>query len=190
MLQFICPYCEQTLRVPRDYAGKRGKCKKCGARIALVGNADTGEAQWAARVDDEVGDTARSNTTPEKATQRQLDYLRVLGAWEEELVELSKEAASEKIERLKRDQRGAELPTEEQLAYLRRLGLSTKELLAVGSKEEASFLIERLQPAPTENQIQYLQRLGARPEQIRGLKTRGEAAMLIEKFLSGGFREG
>jgi len=189
MLQFICPYCNQSLRVPVHYLGQRGKCKKCGARIALLGDAQKEGPQQATRVED-AGLVAQEEDAPLRVkpmSQAQRDYLMVLGASEVDLRDLTLDEASALIETLKRERHSQDLPTEEQLAYLRRLGLSTKELIAVGSKEEASFLIERLQPKPTEHQIQYLQRLGARPEDIAALRTKSEAAALIERFLSGGF---
>jgi len=186
MLQFICPYCDQPLRVPTDYVGQRGKCKKCGARIALLGDPAKTGPQRATRVEDEV-ETPETAKGPLPPTQAQLDYLLILGADQAELEGLDRQSASELIEQRRQDRRGDDLPTEAQLAYLRRLGLSTKELLAVGSKAEAGFLIERLQPPPTDNQLAYLRRLGARQGDIASLRTKSEAAAMIERFLSGGF---
>lgn len=183
MLIFVCPYCDEPLRIPENYLGLRGKCKKCGGRVALIGDASIETPQRASRVEEEE---APEPQEPLPATDRQLDYLRVLGANESRIRNLTREEAVVLIDQLKSERRDNEPPTEEQLDYLRRLGMTSKEIVKVQSKSEASYLIDSLQPPPTDNQIQYLRRLGARAERVSTLKTKSEAAALIEEMLSKG----
>ncbi len=35
MMSIICPYCKRNLQVPSKFAGKRGKCKKCGESFSV-----------------------------------------------------------------------------------------------------------------------------------------------------------
>ena len=37
VIVFNCPSCGQTIRVPRELAGKRGKCNQCGTDIDQTG---------------------------------------------------------------------------------------------------------------------------------------------------------
>ena len=42
VIVFNCPSCGQTIRVPRELAGKRGKCNQCGTTVRVpAGRADT-----------------------------------------------------------------------------------------------------------------------------------------------------
>ncbi len=35
MIEYICPQCGRVLRIPQQYAGTKGTCKRCGSRIAV-----------------------------------------------------------------------------------------------------------------------------------------------------------
>ena len=179
-VQFICPACSEVLRIPRQYVGKRGKCNKCGARIALIGDVQGDQVPTATLVTDTVEDPK-----PEPVTTRQAVFLRELGVKEEEIATLNKTTASERIEALKRVHGEFEEPTEKQLKYLRDAGMSDEDMENIASKAEASRLIETWEPAPTENQLAYLKRLGASDAQLADLSKRSEASDLIEALLKG-----
>lgn len=179
-VQFICPACGKELSIPSRYVGKRGKCNKCGVRIALIGTQVGNKIPTATLVTDHVEDP-----DPEPVTTRQAVFLRELGVREEEVQGLSKMQASERIESLKRVQGEFDEPTEKQLKYLGDAGMTEEELEAIPSKAAASRLIETWEPPPTENQIAYLKRLGADDAQIAVLTKRSEASDMIEKLLKG-----
>ena len=162
MLTFICPHCDQQLRINVEHLGLRGKCNKCGGRIALVGRADAQRPQMASRLAEENDlDAVASPTT--SASRNNAPTVLVT----------PREASAEH-----------EPPTARQLDYLKRLGLPAAELQAVGSKAEASRLIEAWLPPPTQSQREYLHRLGATPAQIAVLRTKSDAADLIQRLLT------
>jgi hypothetical protein len=53
MIEFNCPKCSRSYRVSFENAGKRTKCKECGAALAIP------EAEWEAVPDDEPVDVSR-----------------------------------------------------------------------------------------------------------------------------------
>lgn len=181
MLHFVCPHCENLLRVPQEHLGARGACNKCGGRIALLGRADADAPQRASKVADMPVGQDRGPT----ATEKQLAYLRGLGAPVSELRGLSREGASELIEDLKRERRLAEPATEKQLDYLRRLDAPAAMLALVDSKEAASALIEALHLEPTHAQRAALRSLGATGTQMAGLKNRASADALLASLRRG-----
>jgi hypothetical protein len=164
------------LKVPDEYLGMRGRCNKCGARIALIGQPGSMALQAATRVEESEIDDLPSPP----ATEKQLDYLRALGARDHEFSGLDRERASELIERLKAQERDRQPPSEKQLAYLERLGTPPEQLTAITSRKEASDLIDAIQPPPTDKQLALLKKLGADAAQCAALQTRREASELIE----------
>lgn len=48
-MKFRCEKCGQKVRVPEEYAGRRGKCPKCGGVVVIPrpGEADSEEEKWA-----------------------------------------------------------------------------------------------------------------------------------------------
>ena len=175
MLHFVCPHCEKLLRVPRKHLGAQGACNKCGGRIALLGRADAEAPQRASKVADAPVGPERGRA----ATEKQLVYLRGLGAPEAGLRGLSRDGASARIEMLKRERRLAEPATEKQRSYLRRLGAPEELLARADSKEAASALIEALHLEPTHAQRQALRSLGATGAQMAGVKNRAAAESMI-----------
>lgn len=177
MLQFICPSCNQVLRVAPKYLGQRGQCNKCGKKIALVGAATNPAPQMASLVVDQV-----ESRSGEPATEAQKEYLRRLGARESELLSLDRATASHKIDVLKERHRTQDPPTEKQLAHLQRLGASPERLKTIISQADASSLIETMHLRPTPIQIELLHKLGANGTQIARLKTKADASELIEQL--------
>ena len=169
MLEFICPHCNQSLRVRPEHLGLRGHCRKCNGRIALIGVPGS-NTQYHACV---VEDTVPEPQVP--ATERQLAALRKLGAGPKVLNGLSREQASALLRA-----RHAQPPTEKQMAYLRRLGASGDQIASLVDSSEASALIEEMHLQPTQPQMALLRKLGAPGERIARLKSRGEASALID----------
>ncbi len=180
MLQFSCPHCDQILCVPEAHLGKRGRCNKCGGRIALIGRAGATGIQAASAVADglEAGNDGQDSVQP--ATEKQLEFLRSLGAPAHMLNGLDRERASTLIDCMKNQRLAAEPPTEKQLAYITRLGASEGQLRRVRSKAEASALIEDLHLSPTAEQMERLHQLGATGAQLAVLKHKAGANALIE----------
>ena len=103
MLIFVCPHCEASLRIAEKYLGQKGRCKKCGGRIALLGQADATVPQRASRVGIEEGGEAQQKTkTSKPATEKQCNYLRALGMDGAALTGLSSVKASEYIDQLRK----------------------------------------------------------------------------------------
>ena len=177
MLQFICPSCNQVLRVAPRHLGQRGQCNKCGKKIALIGSASDPAPQMASLVADGV-----RGPKGEPATEGQREYLRRLGAEESEILGLDKEAASERIEALRSYHQKQAPPTPKQLAHLQRLGASPTRIEHVVSQADASALIESMHLNPTRMQIELLHKLGATGAQIARLKTKADASELIEEL--------
>lgn len=176
MLLFTCPQCTEVLKVPDEYLGMRGRCNKCGARIALIGQPGSMELQAATRVEESEIDDLPSPP----ATEKQLEYLRALGARDHELEGLNRDQASELIEHLKTQAGDRQPPTTKQLAYLERLGVPPEQLAGIASRKEASAMIDAIQPPPTEKQLALLKKLGADTTQCAALQTRREASELID----------
>lgn len=74
MISHTCPHCGTKLDIPDEYAGRRGGCKQCGGKFTVP---------------------AKPNKKP--ASERQLQYLRDLGAAESELHGLDRATASNLI---------------------------------------------------------------------------------------------
>lgn len=36
MIDFECPHCHETLKIPEQYLGSRGTCKRCGKQITVL----------------------------------------------------------------------------------------------------------------------------------------------------------
>lgn len=182
-MQFICPYCEQLLTIDDRHLGKRGRCNRCGGRIALIGKPRVDRPLRATAVDPPEGPAREEEP---RATPAQQAYLKDLGMRAEEAARLSRAHAETQIAERVAKRREEEPPTEKQMSYLQRLGLGPKRLAAVTTRTEADRLIQDLLPPPTENQLAYLRRLGANQAQILGIRTRAEASELIEMLLRGG----
>jgi len=115
-------------------------------------------------------------------TEGQLDYLRKLGAVEEDLAVLDRETASALIDQMTRARQREEAPTEKQLAYLRRLGADARQLARVTNRAEASALIEAMHLSPTPEQRMTLREAGATGAQVASLRTKAAASALIEEL--------
>lgn len=184
MLLFICPYCDDILKVPGEYLGQRGRCNKCGGRIALLGTPGLSTPQAASRVTDDLSDEELA----QPATEKQLEVLREMGAAEGRLAGMTRDNASRLIQALRQRRLESDPPTEKQLDYLRKLGASATQLRAVTNKAEASALIEEMHLQPTTAQLDYLRDLGVPGARLAVLKTRGQASALIEEVRSAGGR--
>lgn len=180
MLAFICPHCQQPLRVQPENVGQRGRCNKCGGRIALIGRADASRPQMASRVIDEA------EGTPRPPTPRQRAAAERLGASPEDVKKMDRDNAGDLFRGLRDAKQRMEPPTERQLDYLRRLGMPETQIAGISNKAEASRLIEEWLPPPTKAQLDYLARLGAAPGEINALRTKNDAAELIQAMLSAG----
>jgi hypothetical protein len=177
MLLFICPYCNEILKVPGEYLGQKGRCNKCGGRIALIGNPGLSTPQAASRVTDDISDEELS----QPATEKQLEVLRDMGALEARLAGITKDNASRLIQALRQRRLESDPPTGKQLDYLRKLGASESQIRAINSKAEAATLIEEMHLRPTAAQLDYLRDLGVPGARLAALKTRGQASALIEE---------
>ncbi len=179
-LQFRCPHCQEVLHIHARYLGQVGKCNKCGGRIALVGHENPDVVQAASLVDDGAGvKDMRPATDAQRAT------LRDMGVSEAEVSNALRHEVSTIIQQVRLDLKNFEPPSEGQLELLKRLGVTDDERAMVRTKEEASRLIDGLQPKPSEAQLSYLARLGATPAQMAEITTRAQAGELIEKLLRG-----
>jgi len=174
ILVFVCPACEGTLRVPPRHLGATGTCNKCGVRIALIGRAEGDTPQRASLVADAVEDDTRI-----PATEKQLTYLRALGARPEALTGLTRSRASALIEAGKQRRQAGEPATERQRAYLAKLGADPELVRRAATKAAASALIEDMHLHPTRPQVDRLRELGATGAQIAALKSRGEVRALL-----------
>jgi len=152
MLSFICPYCQQTLQVAPQQLGQRGRCNKCGGRIALVGRADAQRPQMASQVfdpDNAPGTTpaavptAAARAEQEAPTARQLEHLQRLGASPQEIAALRSNAEASRLIDARQPP-----PTKSQIAYLERLGATPELLARVKTKAQASALIEKILALP------------------------------------------
>ncbi len=181
MLLFLCPHCDELLKVPEAYLGQRGRCNKCGGRIALIGDANLATPQAASIVADETATDPRLGP-PKPASDKQLDYLRALGAPEQTLRGLDRDQASALIDELKEKRQRGEPPTEKQLTYLKHLGATERQLGRVRSKADATRLIEDLHLSPTADQIKRLKALGASGAHLAALKSKAAADALIEEL--------
>ncbi|HPO14479.1 MAG TPA: hypothetical protein PLI09_13635 [Candidatus Hydrogenedentes bacterium] len=179
MLLFSCPHCDEILKVPEEYLGRKGRCNKCGGRIALIGHAKVKGVQAASKVAEKL---ERGSDPPAPATEKQLQYLRTLGAPAQALEGIDREQASEWIDKLRAQRHGAEPPTDKQMAYLNRLGAPEKLVQQVRSKADASQLIEDMHLSPTPEQMTRLQKLGATGAQLALLKTKAGAASLMAEL--------
>lgn len=175
---FVCPLCEKTLQVRRDHVGRRGRCRVCGGYIALIGRADAEGPQMATAVAEGPPEAPSHPGLP--PSEGQLQYLRKLGAAEEDLAVLDRETASALIDQMTSANQRQEPPTEKQWAYLKRLGADARQLARVTNKAEASALIEAMHLTPTPEQRARLRELGATGAQVASLRTKAAAAALIE----------
>lgn len=181
MLLFLCPHCDALLKVPEAYLGQRGRCNKCGGRIALIGDVNVTAPQAASAVADETAPDPRLGP-PKAATDKQLAYLRGLGAPEQALHGIDRERASALIDEIKAKRQHGEPPTEKQLAYLKRLGAPERQMGRVRSKADAARLIEDMHLSPTAEQIKRLNALGAGGARVATLKSKAAAEALIEEL--------
>ena len=108
----------------------------------MIGAADGSGPRRASVVVDEIEDPE-----PEPATDKQLVYLKDLGAPDSALGGISRDKASDLIDDLIARRRAAQPPTEKQLAFLKDLGASEDQIATLKTKGEASTLIETLKEA-------------------------------------------
>ncbi len=178
ILQFRCPHCREVLKINAKYLGQTGACKRCGGRIALVGHENPDVVQTASLVDDGAG---VKDQRP--ATEAQRTALEQMGVPPERAASALRYEVTTMIQQARTDLQDLEPPTSAQLELLRRMGMSDEERARVGSKADASHLIDSLQSKPTEAQMQYLKHLGASASQMTAASTRSAAGELIEKLL-------
>ncbi len=179
-LQFRCPHCQEVLHISSRYLGQVGKCNKCSGRIALVGHENPDVVQAASLVDDGAG---VRDMRP--ASEAQREVLRDMGVPEAQAAHALRHEVSTIIQQVRLDIKTFEPPSDAQLELLKRLGVTDDERSLVRTKDEASKLIDGLQPKPSDAQLSYLARLGATPAQLAEITTRGQAGELIEKLLRG-----
>lgn len=188
MLIFLCPYCGDLMKIPRDYLGKPGRCTHCGGRVALIGNPKGASPQMASKIEDAQfdgpGEGPEANPMGRRLpmTAKQAAYLGDLGVPEEEVAGMDLAAASERIEALKASKAAAQPPTGKQVAALRKMGLSGEEIARIRSKVDAARIIEDILLRPTKKQMDYLRQLGATEAELDGTHTKAAAAALIDKL--------
>lgn len=171
---FICPHCEQSLQIRPQFLGFRGYCKKCGGRIALIGNRNMLTAQRAQPLGPRVIAVAEPGDNPSHPFESTLDAaLESISGWDDEVVtDFEDEAETEAP------------PTENQLRRLRELGATEGQLLRLRTKGEAIRLIEVLQPPPTEEQMALLRSYGVSEQELAFLTTEGVAQAMIDEYES------
>lgn len=182
MLLFSCPHCDELLKVPEAHLGKRGRCNKCGGRIALIGRAGLTGVQAASMVADELLPGGEGDPGPKPVTEKQVEYLKALGAPEQQVRNLDRNRASDLIDRLRMQRQSLEPATDKQLAYLRRLAATDRQLQRIKSKADAGQLIEDMHLLPTAEQMERLHQLGATGAQMAALKTKAAAEAMIEEL--------
>ena len=139
MPTFICPHCKEHLRINAEHVGLRGKCNKCGGKIALIGQAETEAPQMASVLGELPLEPARpARAESEPPTQRQLDYLRDLGMPRAELAGVKTKAEASRL-----IEAWLPPPSESQRAYLARLGATSEQIAVLRTKAEAADLIQR-----------------------------------------------
>lgn len=171
---FICPHCEQTLQIRPQFVGFRGYCKKCGGRIALIGNRNMLTAQRAQALEPRVIHVAEPTQHGSGPIASSLDAaLESISGWDDEVVtDFEDEAETEAP------------PTDEQRRRLRELGATEGQLLRLRTKGDAIRLIEVLQPPPTEEQLALLRSYGVSDEELAFLTTQGVAQAMIDEYES------
>ena len=171
---FICPHCEQSLQIRPQFLGFRGYCKKCGGRIALIGNRNMLTAQRAQPLGPRVIVVPESGENHTRLFESTLDAaLESISGWDDEVVtDFENEAETEAP------------PTEDQLRRLRELGATEGQLQRLRTKGEAIRLIEVLQPPPTEAQLALLRTYGVSEEELAYLTTEGVAQAMIDEYES------
>ncbi len=175
---FICPHCEQNLQIRPQFLGFRGYCKKCGGRIALVGERNMLNAQRAQALPPrEVAapaSTAVVPVAPSDGFESRLDEaLNDIHAWDDEIAE----------------EMGIPIhndspPTTDQLARLKELGATEAQLANLVTRSQAIRMIEVLQPPPTEEQMTLLRSYGVTDDELAYLTTEGVAQAMIEEYQS------
>jgi len=177
---FICPHCEQNLQVRPQFIGFRGYCKKCGGRIALIGERNMLNAQRAQALPPrEViapAPAAIVPVAPSAGFESRLDQaLDEIHAFDDEI-----------SQGIGMPQHGQAPPTSDQIARLHELGATEGQISHLKTKGEASRLIEVLQPPPTEEQLALLRSYGVTDEELAYLTTEGVAQAMIEEYESDG----
>lgn len=174
---FICPHCEQNLQIRPQFLGFRGYCKKCGGRIALIGERNMLNAQRAQalppREATPLSSAPVAAVTSSDAFESRLDEaLDDIHAWDDEIAnEIGMQSQSAP-------------PTSDQLARLVELGATEGQLSHLKTKGDAIRLIEVLQPPPTEEQLEILRSFGVTDEELSFLTTEGVAQAMIEEYES------
>jgi hypothetical protein len=171
---FICPHCEQSLQIRPQFVGFRGYCKKCGGRIALIGNRNMLTAQRAQALEPRVVEVARPSEHLPHLVASSLDAaLESISGWDDEVVT-----------DFESDSEAEAPPTEDQLRRLRDLGATEGQLQRLKTKGDAIRLIEVLQPPPTEEQLALLRSYGVSEDELAYLTTQGVAQAMIDEYES------
>lgn len=174
---FICPHCEEHLQIRPQFVGFRGYCKKCGGRIALIGNRNILTAQRAQKLGPRAEDLAAPEVPVVPINPRfesTLDAaLEDISGWDDEMfAEMEDTPQAESP------------PSPEQLARLKTLGATEGQLARLVTRADASRLIEVLQPPPTDEQLQTLRAYGVPEEELAFLTTEGVAQAMIDEYQS------
>ena len=175
---FVCPHCEQNLQIRPQFLGFRGYCKKCGGRIALIGDRNKLSAQRAQALPPREVVAAASTTTVPVARAEGFDSrldeaLDAIHAWDEDIGEEFGVQQSDQAP-----------PTADQINRLKELGATEGQLSHLQTKGDAIRLIEVLQPPPTEAQIALLRTYGVTEDELAFLTTEGVAQAMIEEYES------
>ena len=174
---FICPHCEQNLHIRPQFLGFRGYCKKCGGRIALIGERNLLNAQPAHALPPRavvIPSTTVEPIAPSEGFESRLDEaLEDIQVWDDELVGGDGGSTN-----------GQSPPTREQIVRLKELGATEGQLGHLRTRGEAIRLIEVLQPPPTEEQLALLRSYGVTEDEITFLTTEGVAQAMIEEYES------
>jgi hypothetical protein len=164
------------LQIRPQFLGFRGYCKKCGGRIALIGERNKLNAQRAQALPPREMPVPESQANvpvaPMEGFDSRLDEaLDDIHAWDDEIArEIGMEHQTEVP------------PTKDQLARLRELGATEGQMSHLRTKADAVRLIEVLQPPPTEAQLNILRSLGVTEEELSFLTTEGVAQAMIEDY--------
>lgn len=173
---FICPHCEQHLQIRPQWVGFRGYCKKCGGRIALIGNRNVLTAQRAQKLEPRPADVASLDVP----VARNPNFESSLEATLEDISGWDDEVFSDVEDNLKAESP----PSPEQMARLRELGATEGQLARLATRGDAIRLIEVLQPPPTEEQLHLLRSYGVTEDELSFLTTEGVAQAMIDEYQS------
>lgn len=182
-LQFICPHCDQVMRVPAQYLGQRGKCNRCDGKVRLEGNGDDPSPQLA------VALTAATAQDSGASMADALDAEALQTCWlalapDDPLPGRDAQTIREALQDLLTVPADDEPISGKTRSALLRLGLEREVIDDLGSETKARQVHEELHLQPTVHQRQALHALGINGAAIAAARSRGLARLLIESRLS------